>query len=601
MPALAGLWGLCARYSTTDRPGAPPVGGASGADGPAGETGGSVGQHEDEHADEARGRNGLLEAPNTHRYALYKAIHGFDAEGVWGRFNEMVRGSEWRKVTEYDVCRVLQTFNNQYAYERGPEPLSRAGAVIDICERRGMRLKTAFFYNECIRLYIAKERRDTALAIKRRMDDGQYGPDARTDIYTYAALFSDPHVQSLDDLTQMIEAYDEMIERGIVPNELIQKPLLRAARKVGELRLLSGLLEAREMADAPRMLGTTEARLISNKAQAHLTLDRLRPALEQLHRLLIRPIPKDARPIPGIQTATEGEISIPLEYSRTRQAFFIYLRSLYESIIRIHLARRNAQYAHEMLEDMRRNCYLPPTKLVYHTFVRYYAKRKNIQKLREIHDMMLQDGVPLDEYVYTKFITSCMFAPKRRLLATLTARASKARVPRPRPGPPEAAGVSTSIAGSGEGKPPPRRSGLPGFTDMAASAQSIDRLVYHPHDCIRFFEDMLLDYGVAPNNIRDEGFRPNVHITNSIMRAYLEVERPILALREFFRYRYHQNQQYPNQPPPDVVSSSKAVAHVFRMALDAAKTTGDDRTTQRVYKNMLQWETNLPPEPTGGR
>ncbi|KAJ2688683.1 hypothetical protein H4R19_006549, partial [Coemansia spiralis] len=275
------------------------------------------------------------------------------------------------------------------------------------------------------------------------------------------------------------------------------------------------------------------------------------------------------------------------------------------AIIRVNLQRRDTEHAHEMLEDMRRNCYLPPTKLVYDLFIRYHAKRKNVQRLREVYDMMLQDGVPLDEYVYTKLITSCMFSPKRRLLATLTARASRshaAHAPPATAAGAEAAGITTSIGDDGQEAPPqPRRAGLATITDTAASAQRVDDLVYHPRDCIRFFEDMLLDYGVAPNNIRDEGFRPNVHITNAIMRAYLMVEKPVLALREFFRYRYHMNQQYPHQPPPDTVTSQNAVGHVFRMALAAAEATGDSRITERIFQNMLQWETNLPPEPVDRR
>ncbi|KAJ2748825.1 hypothetical protein IWQ56_007364, partial [Coemansia nantahalensis] len=192
---------------------------------------GSDGPPDDENACAAIDRNGLLEAPNTPRFALYTAIHRFDAEGVWGRFNELARGRDWHKVKEYDVCRTLQTFNNQYAYERCPESLARGGAVIEISERRGMRFTTAFFYNECIRLYIAKERRDLAQTIKQRMESGHYGPDIQPDIYTYAAFFSDPHVESRDDLMRMVDAYDEMIGRGMLPNELVLKPLLRAARK----------------------------------------------------------------------------------------------------------------------------------------------------------------------------------------------------------------------------------------------------------------------------------------------------------------------------------------------------------------------------------
>ncbi|KAJ2788180.1 hypothetical protein H4R21_007052, partial [Coemansia helicoidea] len=337
------------------------------------------------------------------------------------------------------------------------------------------------------------------------------------------------------------------------------------------------------------MLGTTAARLASNRAQSHIAIDSLKPALAQLHRLLMCQIPKDMRPIPGIHGAISGEIQIPLEYSRTRQAFFIYLRSLYESIIRVNLRRRDAPHAHEMLEDMRRNCYLPPTKPVYDLFIRYHAKRKNISRLREIHDMMLQDGVPLDEDAYTRLMISCMFTPRWRLLATLTARASRSHAADTPPAAAAAAAeteIDTGISDSRrEQQPLPQRPDLATTPDTAVSAQCVDDLVYYPRDCIRFFEDMLLDYRVAPNNIRDEGFRPNVHITNAVMRAYLMIEKPVLALREFFRYRYHMNQQYPHRPPPDVISNQKTVAHVFRMALDAAEATGDSRIKDRIYQN----------------
>ncbi|KAJ2778574.1 hypothetical protein H4R18_004518 [Coemansia javaensis] len=548
--------------------------------------------------------DGSPEEADTLRDALHRAIRGFNPEAVWGRFNEIAQGRAGARIVEQDVCRVLQTFNNQYMYERGPEPLSRAGAVLGMCERRGLQFTTAFFYNECIRHYVAKRERGAALAIKRRMDAGEYGPGATTDIFTYAALLSDPHAEGPEDLARMAALYDEMIGRGIAPNELVQKPLLRAARRAGEHRLVKGLLEARGLADAPPMLSTTAARLAGNKAQSYIALDKLNPAIEQLRGLLMRQIPRDTRPVPGAHDTAARELNIPLEYSRTREAFFIYLRSLYESIIRVNLARRNTRHAHEMLEDMRRNCYLPPTKGICYRFVRYHAKRKNIQRLREIHDMMLQDGVPLDEYVYTKLITACMFSPKPRLLRTLAARAGNGSAESPPPDPPlappsttrPAVAVSTHVAATGEEEPDMHR--LP---SARGAAEGVDALVYHPRDCIRFFEDMLLDYNVDPKNIRDEGYLPNVHITNSVMRAYLALEKPVLALREFFRYRFHQNQRYPRRPPPDVVAKPKAIAHVFRMALDAARATGDARIAQRVHKCILLWEVALPPDPADAR
>ncbi|PIA17852.1 hypothetical protein COEREDRAFT_80188 [Coemansia reversa NRRL 1564] len=585
---------LLARYSTTNGQGDPPGGDSSNRFGWGSKSkyasGSRVG-----HGRVPRVLSGLSDAPGTPRYALYEAISNLDPDDVWGRFNDMAQGNHWHRVTEYDVCRVLQIFNHQYAYEHDQEALTRGDAVVGICDRHGMQFKTSFAYNECIRLYVYKGKRDMALKIKEQMDEGVYGPDAQTDIYTYRSLLNDPHTNNLDDLTQLIGLYDEMLTRGIESTELVKKPLLKAARKIGELRLVEALLDT-PLENRQRYFSTTAARLLSNKAQAYIALHKLSPATAQLHKLLLYQIPKDIRSIPSIHLQEEETTStaVPLEYSRTREAFFIYLRSLYESIIRIRIIRRNPRHAQELLEDMRRNCYLPPTRMAYNWFIRFHSKRKNISKLREIYDMMLQDGVTPDEHAYTKLITACMFSPKRRLLVTLVAKESAKRdqlkSKRLKKSSDPEQQVSTNInVDDLDMRPPPRHSGLPKIPLDEAMLKGVAKLIFYPRDCIRFFEDMFLEHGATANNIRDINVVPNLHITNAVMRAYLMLEKPMLVLREYFRYRFHQNRLYPQQHPPEVVSNKSTIAHVFRMALEAAEATRDRKTIARINTHMLYW------------
>ncbi|KAJ2082499.1 hypothetical protein H4R24_001525 [Coemansia sp. RSA 988] len=589
---------LLARYSTTNGQGDPPDGDRSETFDWASRSKYMSGNRFG-HARVPRVLSGLSDAPGTPRYALYEAITRLDPDDVWGRFNDMIQGNHWHRVTEYDVCRVLQLFNHQYAYEHNQEALTRGDAVVGICDRHGMSFKTSFAYNECIRLYVYKGRRDMALKIKERMDEGVYGSDAQADIYTYRSLLNDPHARNLEDLTQLIGLYDEMLNRGIESTELVKKPLLKAACKIGELRLVEALLDT-PLEDRQRYFSTTAARLLSSKAQAYIALHKLSPATAQLHKLLLYQIPRDIRPIPSIHLQEEETTStvVPLEYSRTREAFFIYLRSLYESIIRIRIIRRNPRHAQELLEDMRRNCYLPPTRMAYNWFIRFHSKRKNISKLREIYDMMLQDGVTPDEHAYTKLITACMFSPKRRLLTTLVAKESARReqikLKRSKPGPDAEQQVSTNInADDFDTRPPPRHSGLPEIPLDEAMLKGVSKLIFYPRDCIRFFEDMFLEQGVAANNIRETSIVPNLHITNAVMRAYQMLEKPVLVLREYFRYRFHQNRLYPQQHPPEVVNNQSTSAHVFRMALEAAEATRDRRTIARINMHMLNWGVEL--------
>ncbi|KAJ2795368.1 hypothetical protein H4R20_005907 [Coemansia guatemalensis] len=589
---------LLARYSTTNGQGDPPGGDRSDTFGWSSRSKYVSGSRAG-HARVPRILSELSDAPGTPRYALYEAISNLDSDDVWGRFNDMVQGNHWHRVTEYDVCRVLQIFNHQYAYEHNQEALTRGDAVVGICDRHGMIFKTSFAYNECIRLYVYKRRRDLALKIKENMDEGVYGSGARTDIYTYRSLLNDPHASNLEDLTQLIGLYDEMLIRGIESTELVKKPLLKVARKVGELRLVEALLDT-PLEDRQRYFSTTAARLLSNKAQAYIALHKLSPATAQLHKLLLYQIPKDIRPIPSIHLQEEATTSIvvPLEYSRTREAFFIYLRSLYESIIRIRIIRRNPRHAQELLEDMRRNCYLPPTRMAYSWFIRFHSKRKNISKLREIYDMMLQDGVTPDEHAYTKLITACMFSPKRRLLTTLVtkegARRGQIKLKSSKSSADAEQQVSTNINTDDLGtRPPPRHSGLPEISLDEAMLKGVAKLIFYPRECIRFFEDMFLEHGVAVNNIRETSVVPNIHITNAVMRAYQMLEKPVLVLREYFRYRFHQNRLYPQQQPPEVVCNQSIIAHVFRMALEAAEATRDRKTAARINTHMLNWGVEL--------
>ncbi|KAJ2045117.1 hypothetical protein GGI08_006905, partial [Coemansia sp. S2] len=162
---------------------------------------------------------------------MYKAIHRSDPNGVWLGFNGILNNKEWHKVTEYDIIRVLQIFNRQYAYERSPETLNRLKTVVEVTERHGLRLKTIWAYNELIRLHLAEGRRDLAYWIKQNIESNVYGPDVKINVHTYAALFSDPSIDGLPDLIRLTNLYDEMLRRNIAPNTQVQKSLISAARR----------------------------------------------------------------------------------------------------------------------------------------------------------------------------------------------------------------------------------------------------------------------------------------------------------------------------------------------------------------------------------
>ncbi|KAJ1671572.1 hypothetical protein GGF38_000702, partial [Coemansia sp. RSA 25] len=522
---------------------------------------------------------------DTQRYLMYKAIHRMDPNGVWLGFNGILKNKEWHKVTEYDIIRVLQTFNKQYAYDPSPEVLNRLKSVVEVTERQGLRLKTIWSYNELIRLHLAEGRRDLAYWMKQNIESGTYGPDVKLNVHTYAALFSDPSIDGLPDLIRLTNLYDEMLHRDIVPNTQVQKALIAAARKTSEYHLLTALLESTSLKDVAHTHSTLAARFAGTRGQAYIKLRKLSPALAEIQTLLSYQVIKDNRPIPNRQRAEDGplgNIRIPFELGDTRQAFFTYLRSSYESLIRMHLIRRKGKFAWKLLDDLRRNCYLPPTLMLYTCFVRYYSKRKDIQRLREIYELMLQDGVSPNEHVYTKLITACMFTPGDRLLSVLAKRVADKH----------AAQLDDRDADVDEprGRAAPGASGLPAIPRDVLATEDVSSLVYYPSECVAFFEDMFLDHGVNLGDIRSRKLCPNVQTTNAVMRAYMALEKPALVLREFNRYCFNQRYLYPSNNPPDASSQQRhTLSLVFKMALEAAAMLGDRKVSQRIYTDMLEW------------
>ncbi|KAJ1959749.1 peptidyl-tRNA hydrolase domain-containing protein 1 [Dipsacomyces acuminosporus] len=500
---------------------------------------------------------------NTQRYCMYKALHRSDPDGVWRGFNGILAKGEWHKVSEYDIIRVVQILNKKYSFGRDPATISQIKAVLDTCAKRGLKFSTTWAYNEQIRMHLAEGRRDLACWIKQNLDSGAYGPKAKTNIHTYAALFSDPFADGLADLTRLTSLYDEMINRNFTPSIQIQKCLIRTARRAGELRLTSALLESTPISAIPYAEGIKAARFVASRAQSYIALHKLHLALKELHKLLSYQIPKSSRELPlGEFDDYKEKFEISLDRSDTRQSFFIYLRSIYESLIHMYIIRRRIAVARELLDDMRRDCYLPPTRTLYARFVKYYAKRKNIDKLWEIHDLMLQDDAP-------QGVSS--LAATEQGLADLHA---------------EEETRSSDVQ---------LNSGLPAIPKDARTVADLNVLVFRPSDCIRLFEEMLSDYNVKPRDIKNKGYVPNIHITNSVMRAYLMLEKPALAYREFSRYCYHQRHLYPSAIPPDADLHRRTMTHVFRMALSAATVLGDKRGYQKTYTGMLEWGLRPPP------
>ncbi|KAJ2489801.1 hypothetical protein IWW37_003716 [Coemansia sp. RSA 2050] len=519
---------------------------------------------------------------NSQRYLMYKAIHRNDPNGVWLGFNGILNNKEWHKVIEYDIIRVLQILNKQYAYEPSPEILNRLKSVVEVTERHGMRLKSIWAYNELIRLHLAEGRRDLAYWIKQNIESDTYGPHVKINVHTYAALFSDPFVDSLPDLIRLTNLYDEMLNRGITPNTPIQKSLITAARRIGEYHLLAALLESTSLDSVSHSHSTLAARFAGARGQAYIKLRKLSPALVEIQQLLSYQVIKDNRPIPEhhSEDGPQGEIKIPLELSDTRQAFFTYLRSTYESLIRTHLIRRKGKFAFKLLDDLRRNCYLPPTLMVYTCFVRYYSKRKDIQRLRELYDFMLQDGVAPNEHIYTKLITACMFTPGDRLLSVLAKKVAEKHPSL----------LSTSEADPAIDDPPKKGSGLPAIPRVVMATEDINSLSYFPKECVAFYEDMFLDHGAKLSDTRNRKLSPNIQIINAVMRSYMALEKPLLVLREFNRYCSNQRHLYSSTTPPDASSKQRhTLSLVFKMALQAAAMLGDRKSSQRIYNDMLEW------------
>ncbi|KAJ2548597.1 hypothetical protein EV175_004768, partial [Coemansia sp. RSA 1933] len=492
-------------------------------------------------------------SPTPRLVELFRGIRAADPDRVWDAFNDIANSGEWDQLAENEITQAIRVYNNQFSFERSSQALDRVKSIFSICSQRQFVFENTWSYNEMIRFHISEGRRDLAYKVKDRMESGQFGPNVVVDVHTYAPFFNDPYISSRKDIGQLVDLYDEMIFKRIKPDPRIEKALILHARKSGETQLLSKLLESTSTDGIPHRLGSLAARVISARTKAYTSMHKPRLAREELMKLLSYQIPKDTRPIPAsyMKSSEPGQVNIPLSHSLTRDAFFIYLRSAYESLIRIRLVRRNPHVARELLDDMRRISYVPPSVAIYEQFIRYHAKRKDIHQLRGIYEMMQQDGVKVTEHFYTKFITSCMFKPKRRLLAFLTSKAIKISQ--------EAAdklkGIENTCIDSTDGDSGADKAYIDNTdedngddleeTDAqdgqnysevvldAKAQEELSRLAFHPNECIRFFEDMLDDYGVDVSVIQDRGYIPNVQITNSVMRAYIQLERYKLALREF--------------------------------------------------------------------
>ncbi|KAJ2846828.1 hypothetical protein IWW36_004162, partial [Coemansia brasiliensis] len=362
----------------------------------------------------------IKQTARLRQYLLWSTLER-QPETVWKLFVKLAEAPEWSEITDRDIVRVLRVFNNQFAFEHDMVALERVEYIINLCLERKLAINAVTFYNEWIRLHVSRKNYHEAYRIKQNILSGAYGPEIKPDIYTYAALFNDPFATTSQDMARLIRDYEEMLDQGIEPNELQVKPLIRLAIKAGEFKLLEELLDSASIRPMKGIHSNTEARLLSTKARGYIALFDLDGAKQQIEKLLLCHISQKSMPLPwspGYESGTD-EIKVPLEHTQTREAFFIYVRSLYESIIRIHIIRRMIDEAYELMEEMRRTIYLPPTRMSYNWFIRYHSKRKQISKLHEVQDMMLQDGVAPDEYAYTKFINACMFQPKPRLLQKL--------------------------------------------------------------------------------------------------------------------------------------------------------------------------------------
>ncbi|KAJ2501244.1 hypothetical protein GGH96_002049 [Coemansia sp. RSA 1972] len=529
------------------------------------------------------------DAPTTPtlRQTLSKALLQNKAQQVWTLFRRITHSAEWHKLTEDELTHIIRVFNNQFIFEHTEDALSRAHIIIKLCDEREVKVATAAFYNECIRTNVYMNRRETAYEIKDNMDAGLYGPDIKSDICTYTSIFSDTNATTSEDLAQLVGLYDEMLSRGIEPTELVKKPLIKLARQVGEHRLLKALLESPNTKKLTKLHSATAARMLSNRAQAFIAQYDIDGAKSQLEQLLMYHIPKDSRPIPFSPGYASGssDIKVPLDFTQSREAFFIYTRSLYESIMRIYIIRRRANDARELLDDMRRTIYLPPTRMAYNWFIRFHAKRKNIQKLHELHDMMLQDGIMPDEYAHTKFITACMYHPNASRLQKLVDTAERRAFLDSKD---DEEHVPSTRDEDGQ------TSGLPDVPRHITELANIHNIVYHPQACTRFYKSMFLEHEVDIDDLRSEKCQPNAHIINSVMCAYTMLEKPVLVLREFQRFVRHQHRRSPHQRPPDLMKSIVPVAHIFKMALGAARTINNEWMARKILAQMDMWEIRLP-------
>ncbi|KAJ2319870.1 hypothetical protein GGI00_006331, partial [Coemansia sp. RSA 2681] len=179
-------------------------------------------------------------------------------------------------------------------------------------------------------------------------------------------------------------------------------------------------------------------------------------------------------------------------------------------------------------------------------------------------------------------ITACMFTPGDRLLSVLAKRVADKH----------AAQLDDRDADVDEprGRAAPGASGLPAIPRDVLATEDVSSLVYYPSECVAFFEDMFLDYGVKLGDIRSRKLCPNVQTTNAVMRAYMALEKPALVLREFNRYCLNQRYLYPSNSPPDASSQQRhTLSLVFKMALEAAAVLGDRKVSQRIYMDMLEW------------
>ncbi|KAJ1728631.1 hypothetical protein LPJ72_005380 [Coemansia sp. Benny D160-2] len=451
------------------------------------------------------------------------------------------------------------------------------------------------------------------------MDAGKYGPDVVADTDTYAAIFNDPFISTRREIAQLVELYKEMSDRGVKSDVRIDKALILFARKSEDYELLAKLLGSTSPDSIPRNHGSQAARVISARVKAYTAIHNPRLAYDELMKISSYKIPNDTRHIPKELTGSDFDnVRVPLQYNRTRDAYFLSLRSGYESLIRIRLLRKNPQMARDLLDDMRRTSYLPPTSKIYNQFIRFHAKRKNIHELRELYEMMREDGLKVTEHLYTKFMTSCMFTPKERLFNFLKKRVADKYSLKPDGGEKNETAIELDMAAShdlpevdgrdlgasssggylgnsaaglnGYEKSGSANSNPPDAELLAKMDKELDELIFNPGECIRFFRDMLTDYGVSPDAIQDRRYIPNASITNAVMRAYTQLRQYSLVLREFVRYCYHQKHLYPNSRPLEVEQYPRTMGYIFRMALGAARMLNDNKKSHRIYTTMREWD-----------